>query len=427
MSDTEPTHEEVPAKGVESEDEGSSDHETKQEVKSTTQAAATPKKAAATAGGVQGIQQQLKDVGDMVSTKLGIDAKQISSGQVVHDAKRALKDFLPNRALQVFFLIYSPFLVVVSGTVVGFLFQLFFQLFHFFLGLAGGAAVLMLFQSGGADDASPEETKKKVRIAILIASLLPIFMLDESMFIFQLVSLFVFAGTPFLINTQFPSPSAAALRKKNDDSEETKEVSAELDLLNLLEYSIAPAVIFVLSVGGTSYFNAIFLALPFAAACFLAQQLVVILKQNLPKVNAILDSKKESATGPVAQVFEALSLLFNENIELFFVLFEILIADTLLLFVFQSYIIPESIQEQQNSFFTLCFFNTVGLAVLFVATLLSKNADQAPNTARFTEELIPQGKKSQVVTYLTYAFLGGYGLLLLDHLIHQFIFFNISA
>jgi len=230
---------------------------------------------------------------------------------------------ITNRTFLVFFVVWWPFFFMASGSLIGHVFFLVRRSYHFILGLCAAIYVYKLIKSSKVNAAD------KARQAILVSSVAPILMVTEQYFIARVVVVVAFSGTPFLLDTYFPM-------------KEVTETKQQQWHHTILQYSTAPAVIFVVAVGGHSIFHNIYVALVFGMACAMAQAAVLPLS--------------------------GLSGLLDKYHQLLFVLLELLLGN-ILLSLFQ-YFMPEALLAEQSGWLVWGFFHLLGIGVLAVGEIV---------------------------------------------------------
>eukprot|EP01089_Gocevia_fonbrunei_P000117 TRINITY_DN1011_c0_g1_i1.p1 TRINITY_DN1011_c0_g1~~TRINITY_DN1011_c0_g1_i1.p1 ORF type:complete len:269 (+),score=52.52 TRINITY_DN1011_c0_g1_i1:356-1162(+) len=218
---------------------------------------------------------------------------------------------------------------MIGGSLSGQLVKLFFKNFHYFAGVVAAVYVWIMKHTGSGHE------KQKNYSIFLIASIVPIFMVEESSFLIQLFTLIAFAGAPLIYATIY--------------AEDLKQGSKEEILLL---FSTAPAITFVIAAGGVSYLHHVILCVEFGIAAFVAHKLLPIVISKVP---------------------EAQKALILPNEILIFVVLELLVANIISL-IFEIIIVPQSVVDEQYGFFANLFLTILGVAFLSLSHLLSTQA-----------------------------------------------------
>jgi len=284
----------------------------------------------------------------------------------------------PHKLLTIFFIIWLPFVIMLSGSLSGQLVRLFFRNFHYFVGVVSAVAVWFL-QSRYDKLPAPQ----RFLFIFLISSVVPILMVEDNSFLLKVFTLIAFAGAPLLYAKLVEE--TGTIRDANINNEEI-----------LLLYSTAPSVIFVLAAGGFSYTHHIILCIVFALAAFVAQRALPIILTKIP---------------------EPQRPLINPHQPLVFAVLELLLAN-IISFILGFIIVPQSVIDEQHGFLANLLITIIGLAFLGLAHVLS------------TGFLQTKGIPAAQVGLAEKAYLGllgvSYGAILLTHAISHWFLSHVS-
>jgi len=255
--------------------------------------------------------------------------------------------------------------ILVAGSGVGQILSLVFHNFHFLVGLAAAGYVWTVLSGN-------QPYAHKYLQLFLIASALPIFILDVCNPFLKLLVMLAFSGAPFLFT----------IIHSGDKTGEKEDLAKLAFNERLIEFATAASAIFALSIlpGNNSYLHRIFVAAIFAGAAFGTYQLFPIVISKVPP------AKKEQIDPHQVPIFAALEIIIGN----------------LILFIL-SFILPGSVLEAEHSIGAVLFYTLFGMIFLAGGNALSTN---------FLAKLVPAATYELIHKIALIAIIASYALLL---------------